>query len=46
MKTFITLILLLPLFAFAAEHGGEAAKSKEHAGEAAEHASDPMSLKD
>ena len=42
MKTLLTFILLLPLFAFAdghiqsAEHAGEAAETKEHAGEAAE----------
>ena len=42
MKTLLTFILLLPLFAFAdghlqaTEHAGDAAPSKEHAGEAAE----------
>ena len=49
MKTFITLILLLPLFAFAAEHGGKAAKSKEHAGETAhskEHAGEAAEAKE
>ena len=41
MKTLLTFILLLPLFALAdghghsSEHAGDAAKSKEHAGEAA-----------
>ena len=51
MKTLLTVILLLPLFAFAdghiaAEHAGKAAAHKEHAGEAAqakEHAGKPAS---
>ena len=52
MKTLLTFILLLPLFAFAdghiqsAEHAGETAETKEHTGEAAEtkeHAGKPAS---
>ena len=55
MKTLLTFILLLPLFAFAdghiqsTEHAGDAAPSKEHAGEAAEakeHAGEPAEAKE